>query len=248
MTTSKDIYTWTGEQTIRLTASGLKEDTLRIVPKSRQTEAIFTLTLPTLCITYADMKFLSSVGGLQANYPASRAYGPIYFQPPVEIHGEQEIEQLTYIRGARSVIIGPEKTLVEFPSWKELVIPRLRLDQKEPTEAIVSAANVQVHIDQPLSLLVMQFADGRHIGGVNIQICHPKYKPPTIRQQYDLWVRILDASKMEPLVETRLDIWHWDPAIMGPAGIGIFRLEDQNRQPRMAVFMSLADRLGIWKQ
>ncbi|MCL4297986.1 MAG: LysM peptidoglycan-binding domain-containing protein [Anaerolineae bacterium] len=227
MTTSTDIYIWTGKQAFRLTASGLKEDTLRVVPNNRQTEVLFTLTLPTLCITYADMKFQNDVGGLQANYPASRAYGSLYFEPPVEIHGEQEIERLTYIRGAQRVVIGPEETLIEFPSWKELVIPRLRVDQKEPVEAVLSAENVPVRLNEPLSVLVMQFADGRHIGGVNIQAHHPKYEPPQIKPQYDLWVRLLDAWQMKPLVERRVDIWHWDPAMTGPAGPGAFHLDEQ---------------------
>ena len=227
MASTSDLYIWTGKQSFRLNASGLKEDTLRIVPNLRKAEAMFALVLPTLCITYADIKFQNAVGGLQANYPASRAYGPVYFDPPVEIHGEQEIERLTYIRGAERVVIGPEETLVEFPSWKDLVIPRLRLDRKEPAEAVLSAANVPVRIDEPLSLLVMQFADGRHIGGVNIQARHPKYRPPEIKQQYDLWVRILDSGKMEPLAERRVDIWHWDPRMAGPAGPGSFRLDDQ---------------------
>ncbi len=227
MSTSTDAYFWTGKQPFRLSASGLKEDTLRIVPKDRKTETLFTLLLPTLCITYADMTFQNAVGGLQANYPASRAYGPAYFDPPVEIHGEQEIERLTYIRGAQRVVIGRKETRVEFPSWKELVIPRLRLDQKAPAEAVLSADHVSVRIDEPLSVLVMQFADGRHIGGVNIRAHHPKYRPPQIKQEYDLWVRVLDAGEMEPLVEARVDIWHWDPAAVGPAGPGVFRLDDQ---------------------
>jgi hypothetical protein len=227
MCPTSDIYLWTGEQTFLVSGSGLHEDTLRILPKAAKIEALFTLVLPTLCITYADMRFQNAVGGLQANYPASQAYGPIYFDPPVEINGQAEIERLTYIRGAKHVVIGPEKTQVEFESWNELVIPRLRLDEKPPAQGVLSAANVPVHIDAPLSLLVMQFADGRHVGGVNIEVRHPDYKPPEIKPQYDLWVRLWDASELKPLVEVRLDIWHWDPGMPGSLGPGAFRLEDQ---------------------
>jgi hypothetical protein len=228
MTMKSDDYTWTGKQAFRLTASGLKEDTLRIMPKSRKMEAMFTLVLPTLTITYADMKFQNAVGGLQANYPASQAYGPAYFDPPVEIYGDEEIQRLTYIRGAQRVVIGPRETEIEFPAWKDLVIPRLRLDEKKPAEAVFSAKHVQVPIDEPLSVLVMQFADGRHIGGVNIQARHPDYKPPEIKEQYDLYVRVLDAQAMEPLPEMRVDIWHWEAVLKGPAGSGSFRLADHH--------------------
>jgi hypothetical protein len=227
MTSTSDIYNWTGKQSFQLNASGLKEDTLRIVPKHGKLETVFKLVLPTLCITYADMKFQNAVGGLQANYPASRSYGPAYFDPPVEIKGEQEIERLTYIRGAQRVVIGPKETLIEFPSWKELVVPRLRLSQKDPAIATLHTVNAPVHINEPLSVLVMQFADGRHIGGVNIQARHPKYSPPTIKQQYDLWVRVLDAMNLKPLAEKRVDIWHWEPMSKGSAGTGTFKLSNQ---------------------
>jgi hypothetical protein len=220
-------YIWTGKQPFRLSASGLKEDTLRIAAIDPKAEATFTLVLPTLCITYADMRFQNAVGGLQANYPASRAYGRAFFDPPVVISGAKEIERLTYIRGAVRVTIGPDETRVEFGSWQELVIPRLRLDEKEPAEAVLSAKNVPVQIDQPVPVLIRQFADGRHVGGVQLQLQHPDYKPPEIKPQYDLWVRVLDALELKPLAETRVEIWHWNPEKEGPAGPGTFLMDDQ---------------------
>jgi hypothetical protein len=228
MTPSSDVYVWSGQQSFQLNASGLKEDTLRITPTFRQTEAQFTLRLPTLCITYADMHFQNAVGGLQANYPASRAYGPDHFDPPVEILGEDEIERLTYIRGAQRVEIGPEATRIDFVSWKELVIPRLRLDLKEPAQAVLAASNLPVQIDQPLSLLVRQFADGRHIGGLTIEVRHPEYQPVEIKPQYDLAVRVIDARTLHALVEVLVEVWHWDPLEIGPFGPGVFRLDGQH--------------------
>lgn len=227
MTLSTDVYLWKGQQEFRLTASGLKEDTLRISSKFQKTEAQFVLRLPTLCITYADMRFQNAVGGLQENYPASQAYGPMFFDPPVIISGEKEIERLTYIRGAQKVIIGPKETHVEFGAWKELIIPRLRLDTKQPVEALIQADNLPVRVDQPLSLLVRQYADGRHTGGVNIEVRHPDYKPPEPKPEYDLSVRVIDAQLLEPLVEVRIETWIWDEQEASPLGQGNFRLNGQ---------------------
>jgi hypothetical protein len=117
---------------------------------------------------------------------------------------------------------------VEAISRKDLVIPRLRLDFKEPAEALLTASNVPVHIDQPLSLLVRQFADGRHIGGVNIEVRHPNYEPAELEPKYDLTVRVIDARILQPLIETRVEIWHWDALGIGPLGEGIFRLDGQD--------------------
>jgi hypothetical protein len=145
----------------------------------------------------------------------------------VEILGENEIERLTYIRGAARVIIGPDVTTIEFPCWKELVIPRLRLGEKEPADALVWAKNVPVEVDRPVPVLIRQFADGRHVGGVQLRLLHPDYKSPEVEPKYDLWVRVLDAKAQKPLAETRVEIWHFDPEKEGPAGTGTFFLDDQ---------------------
>ena len=220
MNPTSTTYIWTGEETFRVSGSGLHDDTLLIRPKNPKLEALFSLVLPTLCITYADMNFQNAIGGQQVNYPASQAYGPAYFDPPVVINGEAEIERFTYIRGAEHVEIGPQFTRVRFPSWKELVIPRLRLDEKPPAEAVLSAKNVPVRIDEPLAVLVMQFANGRHVGGVKLEVRHPDYKPVEGEPLYDLWVRVLDASQMQPMTEMPVSIWHWDPS-----GAGAFHLD-----------------------
>ncbi len=223
MSGSTDPQPWSGQHVVRLNASGLHEDTLRVATSSRQKEARLTLALPTLCITYADMAFQNAVGGLQRNYPASRAYGPTYFDPPVEIVGAEKIERLTYIRGASRVVIGPRETLVEFRPWQELVIPRLRLDRHDPAEAKLAVSGAQLTVDQPFSLAVRQFADGRHVGGVNLQARHPAYQPPDVHPTYDLTVRVIDALRMRPLVRTPIEVWHFIPAPQGPDAPGAFR-------------------------
>ena len=223
MNTTSDIYLWTGEQKIHLAGSGLKEDTLRILTSTPKTEIQFVLRLPTLCITYADLQFQNAVGGLQANYPASQAYGQAYFNPPVELNGEEEIEKFTYIRNASKVVIGPKETVIEFPSWKELVIPRLRLDLKDPAEAVLGASQAAVSIDQPLVVLVRQYADGRHVGGATLEVRHPKYEPPALEKRpYRLWVRLLDADWNKGLPEAQVETWHWDDS-----GPGTFNLDGQ---------------------
>jgi hypothetical protein len=222
MSGTSDIYLWTGQQTIRLAGSGLKEDTLRVATTTPKTEIQFVLRLPTLCITYADLRFQNAIGGQQANYPASSVYGPAYFDPPVELNGEEEIERFTYIRNATRVVIGPKETVVEFPSWKELVIPRLRLDLKDPAEAVLGASQAAVRIDQPLVVLVRQYADGRHVGGATLEVRPPNYQPGAEKQVYQLWVRVLDANWNKGLPEVQVETWHWDDT-----GPGKFNLDGQ---------------------
>lgn len=216
--------TWKGSQAFRLTASGLHEDTLRIVPNYREKETLLELRLPTLCITFADMKFQNAVGGQQDNYPASRAYGNAYFDPPVEITGAADIERLTYIRGAQKVTIGPKETVIEFGSWRELVVPRLRLDLKEPAEANLAVPQVTLRKELPLGIDVMQYADGRHVGGVRLEKRHPDYKWLPRKELYDLWIRVIDGHTLQPLPECRVDVWHWDRRLPTPYGRGGFRL------------------------
>ena len=217
--------TWKGSQGFRLTSSGLHEDTLRIVPNYRKEEMVLRLRLPTLCVTYADMKFQNAVGGEQENYPASAAYGGTYFDPPVEITDVEEIEKLTYIRGARRVEIGPRETLIEFGAWKDLVVPRLRLDERKPAEAELDVPEISLRKEEPLDIRVMQYADGRHIGGVRLEKRHPDFKPRPVKEVYDLWIRVLDGETLTPIPEAVVDIWHWDRKLRTPLGRGGFRLD-----------------------
>jgi hypothetical protein len=219
--------TWKGEYTFRLNGSGFHEDTLRIKSTHRKEEEMLKLFLPTLCITYADVKFQDSIGGSQENFPASQAYGPVYFDPPIEILGEEDIEEYTYIRGAHRVEIGPDRTTIEFSSWKGLVIPRLRLDQKEAVEAALHVPDTHISVDEPLQITALQYADGRHIGGVRLEKRHPDWSPPERKEVYSLWIRVIDGISLQTLPEVMVDILHWDPKASTPLGTGGFRHADR---------------------
>lgn len=227
MAKSTEPITWKGKYAFRLSGSGLHEDTLRIKSNYRKQEQMLKLVLPTLCITYADAKFQDRVGGEQENFPASRAYGPAYFDPPIEILGEQDIEKFTYIRGAHRVEIGPKETVIEFPSWKDLVVPRLRIDQKKPAEASLRVPDTHISVDQPLQITALQYADGRHVGGVRLEKRHPKWRPPETKNVYSLWIRVIDGVTLQPLPEVMVDILHWDAKAKTPYGAGGFRLDER---------------------
>ena len=214
-------YTWTGEHRFEISGSGLHEDTLRIVGNYRKSEQMLKLVLPTLCITYADMAFQNAVGGLQANYPASSAYGPVYFDPPVILTGK-DIEKYTYIRGAHRVRIGPRETTVEFPCWESLVIPRLRIDPASPARARVAVGTTQIDVRTPLKVAVMQYADGRHVGGVKIEKRHPDYVREDVKPIYDLWIRVVDGMTRDPLRKALVQLWRWDDKVAAASGQGDF--------------------------
>lgn len=227
MTKKEATHTWKGKYIFRVNGSGLHEDTLRIKSNYRKQEQMLKLIFPTLCITYADMKFQNNIGGEQKNYPASQAYGPAYFDPPIEILGEQDIEKFTYIRGAHRVEIGPRETTIEFPSWKELVIPRLRIDQKKPVEVSLHVPETRISVDEPLRISALQYADGRHIGGVRLEKQHPKWQPSVEKENYSLWIRVIDGASLQPVPEAMVDILHWDAKAKTPYGNGGFRLDDR---------------------
>jgi len=203
-------YYWQGSHVFRLSGAAVHEDTLRIKSNYRKQEQMLKLVLPTLCITYADMKFQNKIGGEQKDYPDSAVYGPAYFDPPVSISGEKEIERLTYIRGAQRIEIGVRETVIEFPSWKELVIPRLRLSKEKPAEAEIFVPNTKIEVAERLKIDVRQFADGRHVGGVGVEKRHPDWKPPGVEQVYDTTVHILDGVTGRSLPKVEVNIWHWD--------------------------------------
>lgn len=205
---TSDPITWKGEYPFLISGSGLHEDTLRVRSSAKKQEQLLELVLPTLCITYADAAFQDSVGGQQENYPTSRTYGMTHFDPPVELVGEQDIEKFTYIRGARRVVIGPEKTVIEFGAWNELVVPRLRIDQKRPAEANILVPETRIEIDEPLRISALQYADGRHVGGVRLEKRHPKWEPDPDKETYSLWIRVIDGHTLEPIPEARVTIWH----------------------------------------
>jgi hypothetical protein len=215
-------YTWGGQQTFQIVGTQLHEDTLRIESNYRKQERTLTLILPTLCITYADMKFSNTIGGTQPPYPASQAYAS-YFDPPIVLNGPDEIEKLTWIRGARRVTISRDKTVVEWWMGDTLVIPRLRIEQKKPLQVQMDVPVVPIDLHQELSIQVKQFADGRHIGGVRIEKRHPDWKPEEQLHRYDLWVQVINAATLQPIPEAALKIFHWDPRLPTPSGNGGMR-------------------------
>lgn len=203
--------TWSGEQVVRIVGTGLHEDTLRIRPTrlKHQRENRYRLRLPTLCITYADLKFANSIGGEQQRWPASASYGPQFFDPPVVI-GPADIERLTWIRGADRVTIGPKETEIEWLAHRELVVPRLRLSLTDPIEAVVEVVHSMIDVAEELRLDVAQYANGRLLGGVEVVKRHPDWKPPEEPRSYDLWIRVIDADRQAPIRKARLVLSRWD--------------------------------------
>lgn len=212
---------WSGEHHFEVDGSGLHEDTLRIGRAQPQGERMLTLVLPTLCITYADMVFQNAVGGVQMSYPGSAVYGPAFFDPPVELTGD-DIERLTYVRGADRVVIGRERTVVEFGSWEELVIPRLRIGAGVGAPAALAVASTSIDVEAPLSIAVKQYADGRHVGGLAVEARHQDYVESTPEPVYDLWARVVDGRRREPLPEVIVEVWGWDPRAEREGGVGGF--------------------------
>lgn len=201
---------WTGEQTFQVVGTNRHEDTLRIRSNDAKTETVYRLRLPTLCITYADMRFVNDIGGVQARWPAAAVYGPQFFNPPVAINGLTEVERLTWIRGAHCVIIGPRETEIEWHARRELVIPRLRIGELDPLEATLVVENARVEVEPELLIDISQYADGRQIGGVRVVKRHPDWvEPAPDKPNYRLWVRVVDCESQRPLVEAKLALCRW---------------------------------------
>jgi LysM repeat protein len=224
MKPSSDPLIWSGEHSFDVVGTERYADSLRVKTPRKGGEELLRLVLPTLCITYADMKFANDIGGVQESYPASQAYGPRYFDPPVELIGEADIRKFTWIRGAHRVTIGPTETEIEWYAGKTLIIPRLRLDQKEPAQAKLVVKDAHIPVERPLVVTVLQYADGRHIGGIRFEKRHPLYEPPKEPQEYNLWVRVVDGETGEPMPEARLNFFRWDPGASTPSGTGGFVL------------------------
>lgn len=171
---------WKGNQAFYVAGTEHDDDTLRIVVEQHKAEDLLCLVLPTLCITFADMRFANAIGGWQEDYPHSAAYGPAYFTPPVVIQGEEEIEKLTWVRGAHQVVIGPEETRISWYSFHTLVIPKLRIATGEKAEAVLEVPQVTITPTQPFCARIMQYADGRHVGGLQVFKRHPLWQPKPV--------------------------------------------------------------------
>lgn len=202
--------TWTGEQSFRMAGTDRHEDTLKIRSSYAKREHLYRLRLPTLSITYADMTFANAIGGVQKRWPDSAAYGPAFFDPPVVITGRDEVRRLTWIRGAHRVEIGPRETEVEWFSFEGLVVPRLRISQTKPVEALLKVDSVAVDVDPPLDIDMIQYADGRPLGGVRLTKRHPDWKEPEEGSDYQLWVRVVDFVTGRPMAEAKLLLHRWN--------------------------------------
>ncbi|MFO0576158.1 MAG: hypothetical protein U1A78_19315 [Polyangia bacterium] len=219
--------TWRGGQTFRVAGTDLHEDTLRIRCSDKKRESVLRLRLPTLCITYADMKFINAIGGRQLRWPDSQVYGPKYFDPPIEIKGQAEVERLTWIRGAHRVVIGPKQTEIEWLALRGLVIPRLHISRKEPIEALLHVDSAVIDVGQQLQIDIAQYANGRPIGGVQVVKRHPDWRePPAERPRYRLWVRVVDAVSRRPLREAKVALFRWKGPLPPASGGGFTRLEE----------------------
>jgi hypothetical protein len=227
MPTDTKAFVWKGEHKFQIIGTDHHEDTIKILANVRNSESLVRLILPTLAITYADMKFTNAIGGVQENYPASGKYGKKYFDPPVVIKDEKEIEKYTWIRGARKVTIGPETTEIEWYIFKDLIVPRLRIDRKKALEAVVSCSPVSIDVRNPLRINVLQFADGRHIGGVRIEKRHPDWKPQEQDKKYDLTVRVSDSRTLQSLKERPVNFFRWSDKESTPYGVGGFKKIEQ---------------------
>lgn len=228
MLTSEPESVWGGQQSFSIVGTECDDDTLLIESNSKQTGQPMRLTLPTLCITYANMAFSNAVGGHQSPYPASAAYGPRYFDPPIELTDASEIEKFTWIRGAGRVVIGPLETFVEWFPWRTLVVPRLRIRTNQSATAVLVVPETQIFPDQPLIIKVKQYSCGRHVGGFRIEKRHPEWRPPEKPQRYDLWVRVINGKTREPLSQAALNLLRWDSGAPTPYGDGGFRLTEQH--------------------
>jgi hypothetical protein len=220
---------WKGEQAFRVVGTSLHEDTLRVRSNYNKREDVFRLRLPTLCITYADMKFINAIGGHQLNWPDSAVYGPQYFDPPIDIVGLAEVQRLTWIRGAHRVVIGAQETVVEWHAFREVVIPRLHIGEKEPVEALLQVDNAVIDLEPQLLIDISQHADGRSIGGVQVVKRHPEWRePPQERADYRLWIRVVDFASQQPLSKSKLALFRWKGKTPGVGGAqGTFALAEE---------------------
>jgi len=221
------VFVWRGQQEFQLVGTDRHEDTLRIEANYKQVEQSLRLTLPTMCITYADVKFANAIGGKQENYPASSKYGPKFFDPPVELVGKEKVEKFTWIRGAHRVVVGPKTTEIEWYMLNTLIIPRLRLDKKKPVTATLKIPDTPISLDKELVITVAQYADGRAIGGIQVEKRHPDWKPREELAEYDLWVRVVNGEDLKPVPEVMLNLFHWDAKLATPYGKGGFGLVEQ---------------------
>ena len=200
---------WEGKHAFFISGTIHQDDSLQITSNAKDMKLPLTLTLPTLCITYADMAFANAIGGVQADYPESQAYGAAYFDPPVTLSRELEIRKYTWIRGAKEVTIGAKETIIRWLPWDKLVIPKLRISAKEPVKALLNVPEVFISVDHPLEVQIKQFTNGRHVGGIKLNKTHPDWNPED-KNEFDLWAQIVDEETGRAVPETQVNLSTWN--------------------------------------
>jgi hypothetical protein len=220
-------FVWGGSQEFWIAGTNRYEDTLRIESNYSSIENPLKLTLPTLCITYADMNFANKIGGAQVNYPFSKKYGSKFFDPPIEINGGEEVEKLTWIRGAHRVVIGSQETEINWFARKTLIVPRLRIEKTRSLKAMLTIPDTVIKVDPQLIIRVMHYADGRKIGALQIEKRHPNWKSKEVPKEYDLWIRVINGETMNSMTEVKLNLFRWNPKLVMPYGKGYFKLVEE---------------------
>lgn len=224
-------FHWSGgQQEFHVTGTRYNADTLHVVtPRSYRRPVPFAvsespplelmLVLPTLCITYADMAFANSIGGLQTDYPDSKDYSD-YFDVPVVIDGSQQIEQLTWIRGAKHIVIARFETTIRWFLGHRLVIPRLRITNRERVRSTIIMPEMSIEISQPFNVDIFQTANSRDVGGIQIMKPHPQWQQPVENKEFAISVHAFQRNTPLPQAEVRLFSWdsslvHWNDPLIG---------------------------------
>ena len=215
-------FIWKGEHEFQIIGTDHHEDTIKISANVRESKTVLKLLLPTLSITYADMKFTNAIGGSQEKYPESIKYGSKFFDPPIILSNEQDVEKYTWIRGAKKVTIGPKNTEIEWYIMKNLVIPRLRISREKPVRAVIRCDPISIDIDKELKIDVVQAADGRPIGGIRVEKRHPDWTPGQVKNVYNLSVRVTDSVTLQPRKEQPVNFFRWEEKGATPYGSGGF--------------------------
>lgn len=189
--------TWTLAHNFWLTTHGEHDDTLEVAAPAGP-EHMFSIALPTLCITYADMTFTNQIGGEQLPYPSSRAYAA-KFTPDITI-AAADVERLTWIRGAVSVTIGAAQTTI---TWRggPLLIPRLRIERGVDVQATIRASRVAVPNRGEVFIDTLHRADGFRIGGLRVTKRGPRWERPKVAETSSLAVQVVDAETGRPFQE-----------------------------------------------
>jgi len=91
------------------------------------------------------------------------------------------------------------------------VIPRLRIRARHQVTATITIPEVSISKSQPFVARILQYADGRHVGGIQVVKRHPNWLPDPERKKFNLWVRTIDGTTRQGLPDMRIGLSDWDP-------------------------------------